>query len=84
MSHTCQIRWIDNTGEATPDSNPAIGRVRTIDRVEQFRGQGMHFAASDWYNICAEHAKRLRDPGMHIWEFEAIENLDAVAALSEN
>ena len=70
---TCQIKWIDKSGQATPDTNPAIGRVRTVSRVEQIGGRGVRFDASDWFFICACHAKQLTDRGMHIWEFEAVE-----------
>lgn len=66
----CLIRWIDKAGRMTPDNNPAIGRVRTIDRYETITGRTHHFPASDWYPICEEHARRLHDKGMHIWEFE--------------
>jgi hypothetical protein len=66
---TCQIQWIDRiTGKATPDNNPAIQLVRTVDRVQQINGVGVKFSASQWFPICAEHSKRLNDPGMHIWE----------------
>jgi hypothetical protein len=68
--NTCKIQWIDKQGNATPDSNPAIGRVRTIDRHEQYHGRTIHFPASGWFPICAEHAKQLSEPGMHIWLFE--------------
>jgi hypothetical protein len=27
--------------------------------------------ASEWFHICAEHAKQMGEPGMHIWEWEA-------------
>jgi hypothetical protein len=65
----CTIQWIKH-GKPTPDNNPAIGRVRTIDRFEQIDGRGVHFPASDWYPICKEHAERLNEKGMHIWLFE--------------
>jgi hypothetical protein len=70
--NTCQIRWINDHGDTTPDDNPAVVRVRTVARVEQIGGRGVKFAASDWFGICAEHAKRLNDRGMHIWECEAL------------
>jgi hypothetical protein len=68
----CQIQWIDAFGRPTPDTNPAIARVRTVARVEQIAGRGVRFDASDWYCICADHAKRLGERGMHIWECEAL------------
>jgi hypothetical protein len=68
---TCQIQWIDAQGNPTPDSNPAIARVRTKERVEQFHGRAIRFSQSNWFHICTEHAKQLSDPGMHIWECEA-------------
>jgi hypothetical protein len=67
---TCQIQWIDAQGNPTPDTNPAIGRVRTKDRWQIIAGSNIHFTQSDWYCICAEHAKRMSDPGMDIWEWE--------------
>jgi hypothetical protein len=69
----CQIQWIDDQGNPTPDTNPAIARVRTKARVEQHHGRSIKFEQSDWYCICAEHAKQLGEPGMHIWECEALE-----------
>lgn len=67
----CQIQWIDAHGRPTPDSNPSIGRVRTIDRNEVMPdGRTYHHEASQWFHICADHARRMRDPGMHIWEWE--------------
>ena len=67
---TCEIKWIVN-GCETGDDNPSIGRIRTRDRVSQIGGRGVHFNASQWFHVCAEHAKRLSDPGMHIWECES-------------
>ena len=66
----CAIQWIDDKGQPTPDDNEAIGRVRTLKRTEWYHGRQIFFDTSDWYPICACHAKRLRDPGMHIWIFE--------------
>lgn len=71
MCATCQIQWITRDGTPTPDNNPAIGRVRTIARVEQHHGRAITFAPSQWFPICAKHAERLADAGMHIWEFES-------------
>lgn len=77
----CQIRWIDDmTGEPTPDDNPAIGRVR----CKQYRYSVRTVAGrpwrepwvpgewSEWYTICAEHAKQLSKPDMVDWEFEPL------------
>jgi hypothetical protein len=74
MTATCEIKWIDRFGNPTPDTNPSIGRVRTKARSEYVAGRiggPLSFAASPWFHICAEHAKRLCDPGMQIWECEA-------------
>lgn len=70
---TCQIKWIDEAGQSTADTNPAIGRVMMKARVDQIGGRGVRFEASDWFNICECHAKRLGDRGMHNWVFEALE-----------
>jgi hypothetical protein len=67
---TCQIKWIDDNGQSTADTNPAIGFARTKDHVQQLHGRGIHFPASQWFAICACHAERLNDAGMHIWEFK--------------
>ena len=69
---TCRIRWIDANGDPTPDNNEAIGRVRTRARHESFAGRDYPYwhEASPWFPICAEHAKRMIEPGMHIWEWE--------------
>lgn len=69
MCCKCKIQWIDDRGQPTPDSNEAIGAARTIARDEMIGGRLVHFDASDWFPICADHAKRLNDLGMHIWEF---------------
>ena len=34
----CQIRWIDAQGNPTPDTNPAIGRVRCKGRDQIIAG----------------------------------------------
>lgn len=66
---TCELKWVVD-GRPTPDTNPAIGRVMCRERVEQHHGRGITFAASPWFNICEEHAKRLSEPGMENWVFE--------------
>lgn len=66
----CQIKWIDAAGQSTADDNEAIGRVQCGKRIEQHNGRAIAFTASAWFHICAEHAKRLNEPGMHIWTFE--------------
>ena len=72
MCDTCKIRWIDDKGNPTDDNNAAIGIVRTIDRYEWHHGRQLHFPASDWFPICAEHARQLSEPEMWIWEFKPI------------
>lgn len=68
---TCQIPWIDVQGNPTPDSNPAVARARPKAPVEQYHGRAIQFDQSQWFYICAEHAKQLSEPGMEIWECEA-------------
>jgi hypothetical protein len=72
-SLSCQIQWIDSSGNPTPDSNPAIMLVRTKQRVEQHHGRALQFSASQWFPICACHATQLSDPGMHIWECKPLD-----------
>ncbi len=69
----CEIRWIDRRGNPTSDSNDAIQLARTIKRDEEFHGTMLHHEASDWFPICAEHSKRLSEPGMDIWETKPLE-----------
>ena len=69
---TCEIEWINEAGDPTPDTNEAIGHVRVREHVTQIDGRGVKFPASRWYDICACHAKRLTDLGMHDWVFEAL------------
>ena len=69
----CKIKWIDAQGNPTPDDNDAILLVRTKARVQQFHGRALTFSQSEWFPICACHAKQLNNPGMHIWESKAIE-----------
>ena len=68
---TCEIQWIDKAGVPTPDTNPSIGRVRTLARVYiREDGSGVTLDASRYYRICQHHAGQLILPGMHIWEWE--------------
>ena len=68
MNMICEIAWIDKNGKPTPDDNIATGRVRCRLSPKTV------FLYSMWYNICAEHAKRLSDPDMDEWEFEPLTN----------
>jgi hypothetical protein len=73
MTEVCEIKWIDDkTGELTPDSNPPIGRARTVARSYRMHGRQLRMEASQWFNICSCHAAKLTEPGMEIWEFEPV------------
>lgn len=72
MCETCKIRWINLTGEPTDDNNPAIGRVRVRAYARELDGRTIGFPTSEWFPICAEHARRLADPGMEQWEFKSL------------
>lgn len=74
---TCKIQWIDDYGQPTPDSNPAIGRVMLPERIAQISGRGIKLDASAWFPICADHAKQLTDPDMYQWIFEPINKVQA-------
>ena len=73
LTQTCTIRWINAAGHPTDDTNPSVCRVRTIDRHEWIAGRQIHFTASEWFPCCAEHAKQLHAPGMHIWECQPLD-----------
>jgi hypothetical protein len=68
MKAICQIKWIDAQGNPTPDANEATCIIRTNARVEQLHGRAIEFNESPWFWCCADHARRLNDAGMHIWE----------------
>ena len=69
----CKIRWIDDQGNPTDDENDAVMLVRTKDRHQWIAGRQHHFTASQWFPICACHAKKLNEPGMEIWECKGLE-----------
>lgn len=62
----CAIKWVDKQGNFTPDTNDAVILVRCRGRIEKHHGRAV--PQSEWFGCCAEHAKRLDDAGMHIWE----------------
>lgn len=66
---TCVIQWIDNEGNATPDQNPAIGTVYQEAYTLKSAMWDNLIPQSKEYPICAEHAKRLAEPGMERWHF---------------
>jgi hypothetical protein len=72
---TCKIQWIDDKGTPTPDENPAIGEVRVEAYREPYptavNGYIDH-PTSEWFPICADHARRLSDRGMGHWTFKPI------------
>ena len=65
---TCNIQWIDEQGNPTPDTNPAIGIV-TCHSVS-FGKEG-----SRPFFICAEHAKRLREDELSDWRLHMPEQV---------
>jgi len=73
MSETCRIQWCDAKGNATPDNNIAVGRVRRPARVVQIAGRSVPVEASQWFPICADHAAQLQEPNiLEQWEFEPL------------
>lgn len=71
---TCEIKWIDKSGNPTPDSNPATCMVWLPKRVMQIGGRGISMDESQHYACCAEHAKRLAEPGMEQWQCEPVQS----------
>jgi hypothetical protein len=45
----CEIQWVDDHGNATPDQNPAVGEVTLSIKGETLAPKP----------ICAEHLKRM-------------------------
>jgi len=79
----CAIQWVDANGKPTPDTNLAIGCVRREAYRHPYAGAVngyIEYTESEWYPICAEHAKRLGDGGMHHWEFRGLDDTDGGAA----
>lgn len=72
---TCKIQWIDDSGNPTPDDNPAIGTafvIAHIDHAIAARGGNSYIEESKHFPICADHVSRLyNDEGMHFWRFTA-------------
>lgn len=66
---TCKIKWIDKKGDPTPDTNPAIGWCRSVDRYQIIHGRTLHFPASQWFPVCQEHARQMDSLDMSHWEF---------------
>jgi hypothetical protein len=66
IAPVCQIQWIDAQG------NPAIARVRCKAREQIIAGRVVRFDQSQWFNICAEHAAQMSNPGMEIGECETL------------
>jgi hypothetical protein len=77
---TCEIKWIDDQGNPTPDSNIAVGRVRRERHFEHINGRTVEFSATDWFPICTAHAHRLDEPGMEHWTFEPLPENDVNGA----
>ena len=74
---SCQIQWIDASGKKTPDNNIAVGEAYIIEHVEyssSYMGGRYAVDESRHFLICAEHLKRLREPGMKYWRFEPYKN----------
>lgn len=66
----CQIQWIDEQGNPTPDKREAVGVVYEIAHTWTMRdGTVLTTEQSPCYPICAEHLKRLDKKGMEFWRF---------------
>jgi hypothetical protein len=69
---TCAIQWVGDDGRPTPDDRPAVGYVRRLGyRLPDAHALNgfIEYSTTEWFPICAEHAKRLTERGMHHWEF---------------
>lgn len=73
MKPTCKIQWVSTDGRPTPDESPAIGYVRREAYREPYATALNGFidhTETEWFPICADHAKRLNDRGMEQWTFK--------------
>lgn len=68
----CQIQWIDDKGNPTPDENEAVGHVYVEEHVYiRPDGTGVKIDRSKDFGICADHLKRFHDDHLlgHNWVF---------------
>ena len=76
----CDIQWINDKGEPTPDDNPPIGRVRckmyTYEGFNCIRKPWVEGDYTAWFSICAEHVKVLNRPDMADWELEPLRDYE--------
>lgn len=76
----CEIQWIDDKGNPTPDDNAPVGRVRcklySYERMATMTRKPWAGDWSAWFSICEEHAKQLTRPDMGDWTFEAVKNYE--------
>ena len=68
----CKIQWHDEYDKPTPDENDAIGIVQAVQRIPSPHG-GTTREDSDWYPICADHAKQLDAEDMKHWRLKKFE-----------
>ena len=58
----CEVQWIsqESNWQRTPDTNIAtmMGRVKPFDYIRDDKSI-YHSEASNWFFVCAEHAKQL-------------------------
>lgn len=64
----CEIQWVNDKGEPTPDSNEAVCQVRLGKRVLQVVHGGVELPETQWWYCCADHATRLNRSGMEAWQ----------------
>jgi hypothetical protein len=67
---SCEIQWIDEQGNPTPDENPAVGEVWMPAREYTREGRTLFFGESKRFPICREHLAQMRKADMSAWEFE--------------
>ena len=53
----CEIQWIDDAGNPTPDSNEAVARIRANAHPYNF----VLLPQSREFACCAEHLKQMPD-----------------------
>lgn len=62
----CRIKWVDQRGSHTPDTNDAIGFVRcmgyTVPQNPSYKP-----TPSEWFPICADHMEQFPRDGR--WEY---------------
>jgi hypothetical protein len=72
MALTCRIRWIDKSGNPTPDDNEAVALCWIEPHDDDIYGRVVHIEQSDVFPICADHLVRLQVERYRHWTYQKL------------